>query len=57
MKAKPRKYKPMPQWVKDDILCFLYDCGTKTKIILVVLLFNAITEVIQIILWLLKLVA
>lgn len=57
MKAKPRKRKPMPQWVKDDILCFLYDCGTKTKIILVVLLFNAITEVIQIILWLLKLVA
>lgn len=53
MKVKPKKI--MPQSVRDEILCFLANCGIKTKIMLAVLLFNAITEVIQIILWLLML--
>ena len=56
MKVKPKKYKPIPQVVKDEVLCFLADCGTKTKFILAILLFNALTELLQIILWLLMLI-
>lgn len=56
MKVKPKKHKPMPQAVKDEILCFLADCGMKTKLILTILLFNALTELLQIILWLLMLI-
>ena len=54
MKVKPKKI--MPQSVRDEILCFLANCGTKTKLILAILLFNALTELLQIILWLLMLI-
>lgn len=54
MKTKVKKHKPMPQSVRDEILCFLANCGMKTKLIVAVLLFNSILELFQILLLLLK---